>query len=107
VKWKKTIMSKGIYLKNGVRRRDSFSRKIQNDSIYIYTEEVYNEIAALIANANDAAVTFVPRDPASQEGDERGWTLGHVIARLTASCMATVVWGWRLLRASFVPTVAR
>jgi hypothetical protein len=60
-------------------------RDVGYSDLYIYTEEIYNEIAAIIANANDAAVTFVPRDPASQEGDEQGWTLGHVIAHLTAT----------------------
>ena len=60
-------------------------RDVRYSDLYIYTEEIYNEIAAIIANANDAAVTFVPRDPAAEGGDEQGWTLGHVIAHLTAT----------------------
>lgn len=60
-------------------------RDVSYSDLYAYTDELYNEIEAIIADATDAAVSFVPRDPASKEGEERGWTLGHVIAHLTAT----------------------
>ncbi len=60
-------------------------REVRYSDLYTYTDEVYNEIGAIIANTNDVAVSFVPHDPASEEGGEWGWTLGHVIAHLTAT----------------------
>lgn len=50
-----------------------------------YTDEAFEAVRASIATATDAVVTFVPHDPHATEGDERGWTLGHVIAHLTAT----------------------
>jgi hypothetical protein len=60
-------------------------RDVHYSDLDVYTDEIYNEIAAIIADANDAAVIFVPRDPASEGGEGQGWTLGHVIAHLTAT----------------------
>lgn len=48
------------------------------------TSELFSNIQAITAGATDAAVTLVPEDPQAGEG-EHGWTLGHVIAHLTAS----------------------
>ncbi len=61
-------------------------RDVGYSDLYAYTDDIYNEIGTIIADANDAAVTFVPRDPASEGGEGQGWTLGHVIAHLTATC---------------------
>ncbi len=61
-------------------------REVSYNDLYTHTDEIYNEIAAIIADADDAAATFVPRDPASEGGEGQGWTLGHVIAHLTATC---------------------
>jgi len=61
------------------------TRDVTHADLYVYTDEMYSELAAIIANVTDEAVTFVPHDPASQEDEERGWTLGHVIAHLTAT----------------------
>lgn len=49
------------------------------------TRELFDTISSIIAGATDATVTFVPNDPQAAEGDERGWTLGHVLVHLTAS----------------------
>lgn len=58
--------------------------------LHAMTDEIVNEIERIIADATDADVVFVPRDPdanhhAEDAPDrEEGWTLGHVIAHMTA-----------------------
>ena len=47
--------------------------------------EMFDTLQALIADATDQAVLFVPKDPEAQSGDETGWTIGHVIAHVTAT----------------------
>jgi DinB superfamily len=49
-----------------------------------YTDEAFEAVRSSISSATDAMVTFVPYDPQATEGDERGWTLAHVITHLTA-----------------------
>lgn len=48
------------------------------------TDKAFEAVRSSIASATDVVVTFVPHDPQSSEEDERGWTLAHVIAHLTA-----------------------
>jgi hypothetical protein len=48
------------------------------------TEEFFDTIDTILAGANDAAVTFVPVDPAKSDGEE-GWSLNHVLTHLTAT----------------------
>jgi hypothetical protein len=49
-----------------------------------YTDAAFEAVRSSISSATDAVVTFVPHDSQSNEGDERGWTLAHVITHLTA-----------------------
>ena len=56
------------------------------------TDEMIDTVLALIANAKDADVTFVPLDPdakdtnaATPEEVNMAWTLGHVIVHATAT----------------------
>lgn len=56
------------------------------------TNEMLDAMLALIADCDDAAVTFVPQDPeandtfaSSVEDVDLAWTLGHVIVHVTAS----------------------
>jgi hypothetical protein len=56
------------------------------------THEMIDAILALIADCDDAAVTFVPEDPDAHDAYaadssvvDLAWTLGHVIAHVTAS----------------------
>lgn len=45
---------------------------------------VFNQVEAIVADLTDKAVDFVPKDEHLQDPGEQGWTLGHVIAHLTA-----------------------
>jgi hypothetical protein len=47
-------------------------------------DEAFEAVRSSISSATDMSVTFVPHDPQSTEGDERGWTLARVIIHLTA-----------------------
>lgn len=49
-----------------------------------YTDKAFEAVRSSISSATDVVVTFVPHDPQSTEDDERGWTLAHIIAHLTA-----------------------
>lgn len=51
------------------------------------TQGYYAEISAIISGVTDAAIVAVPFDPAltNQSEGEGAWTLGHVIAHLTAT----------------------
>lgn len=64
---------------------------IGKDDLARELNEMYDHIQSLVREAADADVTFQPVDPAADdpyavEGEESmAWTLGHVIAHLTAS----------------------
>ncbi len=47
-------------------------------------DQFYDTIEEIIIKADDTAAVFVPEDPALQNAEESGWTLGHVIVHLTA-----------------------
>ncbi len=62
------------------------------DDLRALTNEMIDTQLSLIANCDDAAVVFVPEDPAAEDryaenADEVNmpWTLGHVIVHVTAS----------------------
>jgi hypothetical protein len=47
--------------------------------------EFTTTIIGLIEDCADADVTFVPDDPQANDSDEgKGWTLGHIVAHITA-----------------------
>src|SRR5258708_6635136 len=48
------------------------------------TDKAFEAVRSSISSATDGVVTFVPHAPQSLEEDERGWTLAHIIAHLTA-----------------------
>lgn len=48
------------------------------------TDEVYDAVAAIIEDVDDATVVFVPDDPAADDPPGVGWTVGHVVVHLTA-----------------------
>lgn len=66
-------------------------RDLTKDDLRRELNEMYDEVARLIADCSDADVTFEPvdenaDDPYAVEGEEIiAWTLGHVIVHLTAS----------------------
>ncbi|QBD76739.1 DinB family protein [Ktedonosporobacter rubrisoli] len=49
------------------------------------TDEFFDTINSILAAATDAAVSFVPRDPAASDQSGQGWTLSHIVAHLTAT----------------------
>jgi hypothetical protein len=58
---------------------------ISYKDLRLYTDEVFQAVKSSISSATDALISFVPHDPQSTEGDERGWTIGHVITHITAA----------------------
>ena len=60
-------------------------RNVRHADLYAMTDELFDALEALLARATDAAVLFVPRDPAAADQSEQGWTLSHVVAHLTAT----------------------
>ena len=66
--------------------------KLTPDDFRTLTHEMTNQMLALIADASDADVTFVPQDPkahddaaATKDEVDIAWTLGHLIVHCTAS----------------------
>jgi hypothetical protein len=60
--------------------------------LHALTDEMLDAVVALLADADDADVTFVPVDPkaednaaATPEELNMPWTLGHVVVHITAS----------------------
>ncbi len=49
------------------------------------TDELFETISGIIAGATDKTATFVPHDPEASTGDGVGWTLGHIVAHVTAT----------------------
>ncbi|MDQ6694629.1 MAG: DinB family protein [Chloroflexota bacterium] len=50
-----------------------------------WVDEVYKALEEAIAQATPEDMAFVPHDPAATADEERGWTIPHVIAHLTAT----------------------
>src|SRR5260370_28203627 len=60
-------------------------RNVRHADLYEMTDELFDVIELLLAGSTDAAVLFVPHDPAASDQSEQGWTLSHIIAHLTAT----------------------
>ena len=65
---------------------DTVAAYDRNDLIGL-TQEYYAEIKGIISGATDAAIVAVPFDPGlkDQSEGEGAWTIGHIIAHLTAT----------------------
>ena len=68
------------------------SRDLTLNDLRNLTDEMFDTVLEIIADATDADVVFVPEDPAandtfaSSEGElQIAWTLGHVVVHATAS----------------------
>ncbi|MHB8596237.1 MAG: DinB family protein [Ktedonobacteraceae bacterium] len=64
-------------------------RNIRHTDLYTMTDELFDELEAILVKATDAAVLFVPRDSAATDQSEQGWTLSHIVAHLTATLEET------------------
>ena len=67
------------------------TRDLTKADLHRLTDEMVDTMAAIISDATDADVVFVPNDPNAKDtfGDpkdaELAWTLGHVVVHATAS----------------------
>jgi len=69
------------------------------------TEELFDELERLLADADDHAVLMVPGDPTAEDPQAEGWTIAHVICHVTAGLEEGAVQGTSLARG--VPTEGR
>ncbi|RME84499.1 MAG: DinB family protein [Caldilineae bacterium] len=67
-------------------------RGIDRPHLIQYTNEIIDDMLALLDDIDDSVVTFVPVDPEAYDPYAQdpnmvhaGWTLGHVVAHVTAS----------------------
>ncbi len=76
---------------NGSMKMLEFSRTLTIDDLRRATHDSLDTLRALIAQADDAMIVFEPHDPHADDphaaaGEEHiGWTLGHLVAHVTAS----------------------
>lgn len=73
-------------------------REVQHADLYRMTDELFDALESILAQATDAAVLFVPRDPAASDHSEQGWTLSHVVTHLTATLEEAAVTAAMLAR---------
>ncbi len=53
-------------------------------------DEIFDALDAALAAAGDAEVVFLPDDPKTTDSEEgRGWTVGHIVAHVTAGLEET------------------
>ncbi len=60
-----------------------FARNVDWHTLPAETSELFTALDALAAQVTDEQLTFVPHEP--QADEERGWTIPHIVAHLTAS----------------------
>ncbi len=84
-------------------------RDLDREALRALTEDLYDEVGAIVAPATDAAVVFEPVDPdandtfgASEEAN-LPWTLAHVVVHLTASAEESAALASQLARGIPVP----
>ncbi len=58
---------------------------IGHADLYTMTDELFNELEAILDKTSDSAILFVPRDIAATDQSEQGWTVSHIVAHLTAT----------------------
>lgn len=77
-------------LKDGSTFAD-IAASLTKADLYKLTDEMIDTMQSIVADATDADVVFVPRDPEANdtygkaEDKDLAWTLGHVIVHATAS----------------------
>lgn len=78
-------------VKNGSQSFADLTASLTKSDLYQLTDEMIDTMQAIIADAVDADVVFVPVDPDANdtygkpEDVSLAWTLGHVIVHVTAS----------------------
>ncbi|MCU0511209.1 MAG: DinB family protein [Anaerolineae bacterium] len=90
-----------------------FSRSFSAEDLKRVTAESIDFMLALIADLDDAAVTFDPIDPEANDpfakpGEEKiGWSLAHLIAHVTASSEENAAYASILARGIAYPAEPR
>ena len=78
-------------VKDGKLSYTDLTRNLTKTDLYRLTDEMIETMLAIIADAQDEDVDFVPQDPNAndtfgiEEEKDLAWTLGHVIVHTTAS----------------------
>lgn len=78
-------------IKSGSTSFSDMAAGLTKADLYTLTDEMIDIMQAIVADAVDADVVFVPQDPNAQdpfgkpEEDKLAWTLGHVVVHATAS----------------------
>ena len=77
--------------RSGEKTMADVTEGISKSQLHSLTDELYDTISDILADATDTDVVFQPLDPAAndtfgkEEDKELAWTLGHVAVHLTAS----------------------
>lgn len=66
------------------------ARSVDRADLARLLAEAFDAMDAMLADATDADVVFIPLDPAATDpADGRGWTAGHVVTHVTAGLEET------------------
>lgn len=69
------------------------------DDLRRLANEITDTIQAMLETCSDADITFVPHDPQADDSPEGfGWTIGHVLAHITAGAEETAFLAAELAR---------
>ena len=58
--------------------------RLGRDDLQGLTAKIFDVLVDGLTAATDATVTFVARDPRPEAPEAKGWTLGHLVAHVTA-----------------------
>ncbi len=72
-------------VRTGQMSYTDFTRQLRRDDLYDMTDGLFEAFEAILAEATDAAVQFIPRDMAAADESEQGWTMSHIVTHFTAS----------------------
>ena len=80
------------------------ARGVDHAALARLLDEVFDAMDAALAGATDADVAFVPADPEATDSPEgQGWTVGHVVAHVTAGLEESSATASTLARGVEVP----
>ncbi|MEM6527459.1 MAG: DinB family protein [Chloroflexota bacterium] len=90
---------------NGDIKWAQLAERYTFDEILEETRRLYDAVRDLLQDIPDAAVAYIPQDPdahdkaaATEDEEHVGWSIGHVVAHLTASNEETFLFASLLAR---------